>query len=239
MTDRQKLVLVTGLVCDQALWANQVRDLGDLADPVLPPVRDESTMQEMAAAALAAAPERFALAGFSMGGYVALEMLRQAPDRITRLAVLDTSARADDEAKAAGRARAIEACERGEFAQVIEGMISILLHPDRQQAPLADFVRAMAARVGSDAFVRRHRAMMTRTDARDLLRGTNVPILVVCGRQDAMSPVGHHEEMAELAPRGRLSVLEHCGHMAPLEQPQAVNALMREWLTEGIERQEE
>lgn len=233
MTDRQQLVLVTGLVCDKALWGNQLEHLADIAEMHVPPVNAEDSMQAMAAAVLDQAPERFALAGFSMGGYVAAEMLRQAPQRVTRLAMLDTSARIDDAPKAAGRRNAIDACERGDYAQVIEGMLEVLLHPDRQSEPLADFVRAMAARVGSDAFVRRHRAMMTRSDARELLAATTIPVRVICGRQDAMNPLAHHREIGDLCASARVSVIEECGHMSPIERPHAVSALMRDWLIYG------
>jgi len=171
----QDLVLVPGLVCDEAVWTHQLAHLGDVARMTVPPVAAGTTMAQMAADALAQAPERFALAGFSMGGYVAMEMLRQAPQRITRLVLLDTSARPDTAEKSAWRERVIATCENGGYAQVIEDMLPILLHADRQHDPLTDFVRAMGKRVGAEVYVQRQRAMMTRRDGRDLLRASDIP----------------------------------------------------------------
>lgn len=233
MTDRQNLVLIPGLVCDAQVWHHQLHHLDDIALMTVPPVDQAVTMEEMARSVLETAPDHFALAGFSMGGYVALEILRQAPDRITRIALLDTSAREDTQGKSANRLAAIKACEDGSYAEVIDKMMTILLHPDRQVEPLADFVRDMAARVGADAFARRHRAMMTRKDARDLLASADIPLRAICGRQDAMSSVEDHSEMAELAPGGRLSIIEECGHMTILERPHAASALLRDWLAYG------
>src|SRR6185437_13231866 len=132
VANKQKLLLIPGLVCDAAVWAYQQRHLAEIAEISVPPVTDGKTMADVARIVLAEAPASFALAGFSMGGYIALEMLRQAPDRITRLALLDTSARGDSAKKAEWRRTVIAACERGEYSAVIEGMMPVLLHADRQ-----------------------------------------------------------------------------------------------------------
>jgi len=204
--------------------------LADIADISVPPVTEGSSMTEMARIVLEAAPPNFALAGFSMGGYIALEMLRQAGGRITRLALLDTSARADTPKKAEWRKTTITACERGEFAKIIEGMMPLLLHKDQQNGRLPAFVREMAGRIGADAFLRRHHAIGTRQDSRDILRGTLQPVRSICGRQDGMSSIEEHEEIASLAPYGRCSIIEDCGHMTIVERPQATTALLRDWL---------
>lgn len=230
MSGLQDIVLVPGSVCDAQVWHNQVDHLSDLVHPLVPAVDDADTMQELARGVLGAAPTRFALAGFSMGGYVALEMVRQAPHRITRLALLDTSARSDTPEKVAHREETVTACETGRYPEVVDGMMKVLLHPDRQQEPLADFVRAMMARIGPRVFAARNRAMTTRADSRDLLSEIEVPVRVIYGRQDAMSSLEAHEEMARLARRGRLSIIEECGHMSIIERPHAVSALMRDWL---------
>ncbi len=230
MAEKQNLLLIPGLVCDAAVWRHQVEHLGELADVKVPAVTEGETMVEMARIVLDAAPPQFALAGFSMGGYIALEMLRQAPERVTRRALLDTSARADTSEKAAWRRTAISRCENGEFACVIEGMMPILLHPDQQSGSLPQFVRDMVGRVGVKAFVSRHRAIGMRQDSRGLLRGGKQPVRAICGRQDGMSTIAEHVEIAELAPRGRFSIIEQCGHMTILERPQAATALLRDWL---------
>jgi len=230
MAAKQDLLLIPGLVCDAAVWGHQVAHLAEVAEVCVPPVTEGDTMEQMARIVLDAAPATFALAGFSMGGYIALEMLRQAPERITRLALLDTSARADTPKKAEWRSAALSACERGEFASVIEGMMPVLLHRDQQTGPLPRFVRDMVERVGVAAFMRRHRVIGMRQDSRDLLRAARQPVRSICGREDGMSTIAEHEEIATLAPNGRFSLIEQCGHMTILERPQAATALLRDWL---------
>lgn len=230
MAGRQTVVLVPGLVCDGAVWAHQRAGLADVADCLVPEVCEPDTMQGMAAEVLAQAPERFALAGFSMGGYIALEVVRQAPDRVTRLALVDSGARADAPEQTVSRKAAMAACQAGRFTSVIEDMLPLLLHPVRLVHPLADMVRAMAARVGAAAFVRRQKALMSRNDARDLLPGLNVPLRVICGRDDRLTPLERSREIVDLAKGARLSLVEDCGHMPLLERPQAATALLRDWL---------
>ena len=233
MTQKQNLLLIPGLVCDAEVWAHQVAHLSDLAKIQVPAVTLGETMSEVARIVLEAAPPRFALAGFSMGGYVALEMLRQAPARITRLALLDTSARGDSPKKAEWRRSVIAACERGEYDAVIDRMMPMLLHAARQRGPLASAVRAMSDRVGGGVYLRRVRAIATRQDARELLRAYAGPVRAICGRDDGMSTIEEHEEIASLAPHGRFSIIEDCGHMTIIEQPQAATVLLRDWLLYG------
>ena len=229
MASKQNLLLIPGLVCDAAVWRHQSTHLAEIATISIPPVTQGESIVEMARIVLAGAPDSFALAGFSMGGYIALEMLRQAPERITRLALLDTSARADTPEKASWRRTAIARCENGEFSAVIDGMLPILLHRDRQDGPLPDFVRAMAARVGAEAFIRRQKVIGSRQDSKRLLEDISVPVRAICGREDGMSTIAEHEEIARLS-GGRFSIIEQCGHMTIIEQPQAATALLRDWL---------
>ncbi len=227
---KHELVLIPGLVCDEKIWFNQVDHLGDIANCTIPKVAGSDTISGLANEVLTSAPEYFAVAGFSMGGYVALQMLRQAPNRITRLALLDTSSRADAPEKKDARLKTIGACEHGKFSEIIADMLNVLLHPSRQKSDLARFVLKMADRVGPEAFIRRHKAIMSRRDSKDILQGCSVPVRVICGRQDAMSSVEEHADIAEFAPMGRLSIIEECGHMSPIESPYATSALMRDWL---------
>ena len=230
MAAKPDLLLIPGLVCDAAVWRHQRAHPSDIAEIIVPQVGQGEGIAEMARIVLDAAPDHFALAGFSMGGYVALEMMRQAPERIARLCLLDTSARADTQAKAEWRRQAIAACESGDFAKVIDGMMPILLHPDQQSGLLPPFVREMAGRVGAEVFARRHRAIGSRQDSCDILRAAKFPVRSICGREDGMSTIAEHIEIAELAGRGRFSIIEQCGHMTILERPQAATALMRDWL---------
>lgn len=233
MSTKHPLILVPGLVCDGAVWAHQRAGLADVADCIVPDVYRPDTMQAMATEVLAAAPEKFAIAGFSMGGYVALEVLRQAPHRVSRLALIDSGARADSPEQTANRKAAIADCQAGRYAAAIENMLPLLLHPTRLAEPLADQVRAMAARIGSDCFVRRLLALMSRIDARDVLKAAKIPVRIICGREDRLTPLARSQEIAEVAPNARLSIVEDCGHMPLLERPQAATALMRDWMIYG------
>lgn len=226
----QNLVLVPGLICDEEVWAYPRAHLADVADITYAPADETDTMQGLAEAVLDLAPKTFAIAGFSMGGYVALEVLRQASQRVERIALLDTSSRADTPEKTAGREAAIADCEEDRFDDLLDRFVPQLLHPDRHDDPLFARVQAMGRRVGPDLFADRHRAMQTREDSRELLQGTDIPVRAIVGRSDALTSVKEHQEIADLAPRGRLSIVEDCGHMPPLERPQAAAALLRDWL---------
>lgn len=226
----RNLVLVPGLICDREVWDYPRTYLAEVADITFAPADEADTMQGLAEAVLERAPDRFAIAGFSMGGYVALEVLRQAPERVERIALLDTSARGDTPEKAEGRRKAIADCEEGRFDDLLDRFVPLLLHPDHLAGDLGPRVRTMGERVGPKLFADRHRAMLTRSDARDLLRGTDIPVRAIVGRSDALTTVAEHQEIADCAPFGRISIVEDCGHMPPLERPQAATALLRDWL---------
>ena len=227
------LVLVPGLLCDKRLWQPQAERLADLPDPIIANVIGDGSVSEMARSVLDAAPSagRFALAGLSMGGYVALEILRVAPDRVARLALLDTSARADTPEQTSERRELIELAEKGRFEEVPRRLLPRVLHPDRlDDERLTSTVFGMADAVGPEAFVRQEEAIIGRPDSRETLSGIACPTLVLCGREDALTLLPLHEEMASLIPGSRLRVVEKCGHLSTLERPEAVTAALREWL---------
>jgi len=229
------LLLLPGLLCDEALWAHQALHLARDGEIHIADLAQDESLGAMAARVLAAAPPVFDLAGLSMGGYLAFEVLRRAPERVRRLCLLDTSARPDTEEQTARRRGLIDLAGRGQFKGVTPRLLPLLLHPDRlPNAPLADApltgaVMAMAERVGAEAFLRQQRAIMARPDSRPLLASITHPTLVVCGREDALTPLEKSEEMAAAIPGARLAVIEECGHLATMERPQAVTALMRLW----------
>ena len=225
------LVLIPGLLCDAALWAHQSQTLADIADVHIGDTMSADSMAGMAEAVLAAAPERFALAGLSMGGYVSLEVMRQAPGRVTKLALLDTAAVADDAEKRKNRLELIKLAETGKFKGVTPRLLPLFLHPDRlADERLTGAVMEMAGRVGKDAFLRQQRAILGRIDSRPHLAAIQVPTLVLCGRQDGLTPLERHEEIAAAIPNARLSVIEDCGHLSTMERPAAATAMMRDWL---------
>ena len=232
MPQKIPLVLLPGLLCDAALWRPQVEGLGALAAPIIVDLSRDDSLAGMARRALAEAPPSFALAGLSMGGYVAQEVMRQAPERVTRLALLDTSARADTPEQSARRRGLIELSEKGEFKGVTPRLLPLLIHPARHEdKPLTELVMGMAEHVGKDAFLRQQKAIMGRPDGREDLRRIACPTLVLCGRQDALTPVVLHEEIAGLVPGAKLVVVEDCGHLSTIEKPVTVTAVLRQWLT--------
>src|SRR5690242_731993 len=233
MATRAKLVFVPGLLCDARLWRAQAEALADVADCWVADATRSETMAGLARDLLADAPfERFAFAGLSMGGYVALEALRQAPGRVERLALLDTSARADAPEQSQKRRDFIALAERGRFLGVTDALLPMLVHASRLgDADLVALVKDMAREIGKEAFVRQERAIMSRADSRPLLPRIACPTLVLCGRQDALTPLERHEEIAAAVPRARLEIVENCGHLSTLERPDAVNAALRRWLS--------
>ena len=231
MADRQSIVFVPGLLCTAALWADQIDALQDQADIIVADITRHDSLAALAADVLAVAPDRFALAGLSMGGYVALEMMRQAPERVSCLALLDTNARADDPAATERRRAAMDKARGGNFGGVLEDLIPLLFHPGAvAEGTLAAAFRDMGRAVGPDAFGRQMTAIMGRPDSRPDLAAIAVPTLVLCGRQDALSPPDWHREMADAIDGAELVILEGCGHMAPMEKPEETTAALRRWL---------
>lgn len=189
------------------------------------------SMAGVAESVLAAAPPRFALAGLSMGGYVSFEIMRRAPERVMRLALLDTSARADTPEQTEARRALIDLCDRGEFKGVTPRLLPRWIHPARlADTALTETVMAMTARVGREAFVRQQTAIMSRPDSRPGLSRIGCPTLVLCGREDQATPVEVHREMAADIANARLAVVPECGHLSPLERPAEVTAALRAWL---------
>jgi pimeloyl-ACP methyl ester carboxylesterase len=233
MTDKTPLLLLPGLLCDAALWRAQLEDLADIAAPMVADLTQDDALDAMARRVLQGAPPRFALAGLSMGGYVAQAVLRLAPERVLRLALLDTSARADTPEQTQRRRDLIALAERGEFIGVSARLMPLFIHPDRlHDAALTEAISAMAARVGKDAFLRQQKAIMGRPDNRPNLGRIACPTLVLCGRDDALTPPAVSEEIAGLVPGARLEIVERCGHMTTMERPEAVSAALRQWLAE-------
>jgi pimeloyl-ACP methyl ester carboxylesterase len=228
---RQPLILLPGLLCDAALWAHQLAHLADLADMTVADLTQDESVDAIAARVLRAAPPRFALAALSMGGYVAFAILRAAPERVTHLALLDTSAHPDTAEQTIRRKMLIGFARSGRFKGVTPKLLPLLVHPDRiDDRPLVDAVMAMAERVGLEAFLRQQRAIMARPDARPQLPAVAVPTLVVCGRQDALTPLDRSEAIAGSIPGARLTIIEQCGHLSTMERPEAVSAALRAWL---------
>ena len=227
---RIPLLLLPGLLCDARLWRDQATGLADRADPVVADLTLDPGVGEMAARALAMVEGRFALAGLSMGGYVALEVMRRAPDRVERLALFDTSARPDTPEQSRQRRGLMAMTRQGRFKGVTPRLLPRLLHARNLGGPLAEAVMAMAERVGRDAFLRQQAAILGRPDSRGDLPGIAVPTLVAVGEADVLTPPDLARELAAAIPGAVLHVLPGCGHLPSMEEPEAVTALLHAWL---------
>jgi pimeloyl-ACP methyl ester carboxylesterase len=226
------LVLVPGLLCSARLFAPQIAALWPHGPIMVAHHRRAQSMDEIADHILADAPPKFALAGLSMGGYIAFAMLRRAPDRIAKLALLDTSARADTPEQTAARERLIGMAKAGQLADVVALLTPRFLHPSRHRdEALRGIVWQMAEETGSEAFMRQQRAIMSRPDSRPLLRAIRCPTLVLVGDGDELTPPALAEEIAAGIPGAHLEVVPDCGHLSTIERPNEVNAALGAWLT--------
>lgn len=232
MTDRPPLLFLPGLLCDDALWAHQTKHLADITQPRVMNITKQDSVTQMARHVLEEAPPRFALAGLSMGGYVALEIMRLDPSRVVRLALVNTSARADTPENLERRKGFIALAKTGKFKGVTPKLLPYLIHESRISDPeVGEVVLKMAERVGRDAFIRQQTAIMTRIDSRPSLANIQVPTLMIVGRQDITTPPAVAEEIVTGVKGAKLALIEDCGHLSPLERPQAVTALLRMWMT--------
>jgi len=225
------LLLLPGLLCDAALWQNQINGLKDIADCSVADTTKQDSIDAIARDILTKAPAQFALTGASMGGYVAFEILRQAPQRVLKLAIFSSTARPDTPDQQTRRRLLLALSREGQFKGVTPRLLPRLIHPDRvNDVALTTLITSMAERVGREAFTHQQTAILNRSDSRPFLKDITCPTLVVGGRQDTVTPPEHLQEIASLIPQAHLEIIENCGHLSPLEQPEAVNRLMREWL---------
>ena len=231
MAEPLPVVLVPALLASPRLYAAQLPALWRFGPvTVADPIRDDG-MAAIAGRILAAAPPRFALVGLSMGGYVAFEIVRQAADRVSRLALLDTTARPDTPEQSERRRAQIALTRRGGFAEVVDQLFPAWVHPaHRGDAALRALVRTMAEETGPDAFVRQQTAIMGRADSRPDLGAIGCPTLVLVGDGDEPTPPDRAEELAAGIPGARLEVVGECGHLSTIDRPEPVTAALVRWL---------
>lgn len=233
MSEKPTLILLPGLLCDAALWADQVIGLYEVADIEVADLTGQDTMAGLAESVLDAAPDHFAIAGLSMGGYVALEIMRQAPERVSHLALLDTNASADNPEQSERRLQLIKLAEDGGLGKVAHQMLPALVHSDHVDLPhVGGTFLAMAERVGVEGFVHQQKAIMNRADSQKNLDAINCPSLVLCGADDLLSSPDIHSDMAKsIGKNANFVCVEASGHLSTLENPKAVTEALRVWLT--------
>ncbi|WP_449394180.1 alpha/beta fold hydrolase [Devosia riboflavina] len=224
------VVFLPGLLCDSRLWRDVVEPLRDEIAPMVADLTLDDAVSAMASRTLAAAPPRFALAGLSMGGYVALEIMRQAPDRVTHLALLDTSARPDSDERREARRKGIDNVKLGKFIGVSRSLLPSLVAKRNLNTPLSEEVQAMAERLGQEAYIRQQMAILGRIDSRPDLPKITVPTLIGVGTEDALTPPELAEEMAAAIPHADIVRFAKSGHLPTMENPKAVADAFRNWL---------
>jgi pimeloyl-ACP methyl ester carboxylesterase len=232
LPDPLPIVLIPGLTCSARLYAEQIPALWRFGPITVADHRRDHSMAGIARRILAAAPPRFALAGLSMGGYIAFEIMRQAPARVAKLALLDTGARAETPEQTERRKVVIALAKSGRYAEVPEIAFPIYVHRNRHNdAGLKEIVRMMSAETGVDAFLLQQQAIIGRPDSRPGLGAIKCPTLVLVGDGDEATPPELAREIASAIGDARLVVIGDCGHLSTLEQPEQVTAALVDWMS--------
>ncbi len=231
MTETLPLLLVPGLVCSPRIYTPQIPALWRVGPVMIPNHIRDNTMAGIAKRILDEAPKRFALAGHSMGGYIALEMFRQAPERIARLGLLSTSARPEMPEASEGRRALIAETRAGGYPAIVEKLFAKFVHPTRiADTGIKKIVMDMANDVGADRFIAQIEAIMSRSDSLPLLASIKCPTLVLTSDTDNMVKNEFSYELAKGIPGAKLVVIPDCGHMVQLEKPEATTTAMLDWL---------
>jgi pimeloyl-ACP methyl ester carboxylesterase len=234
MHQQPAIAFLPGLLNDEALWQHQRAGLADLAELHFFVFREETSLTAMAERVLREMPPRFIACGLSMGGYVALEIANLAPERLSGLILLDTTARADTPEQSRRRRGFIELAGRGAFKGVTPRLLPQLIHPDHlHDEAIVSTILAMAQRLGREVYIRQQQAIMARRDQRQVLPGIACPTLIMVGEKDFLTPFELALEMKDLVKQARLEVINHSGHLAALENPQAVNNHLRSFIECG------
>jgi len=228
---KETLVLIPGTLCDVSLFDHQLANLSDLVHCQAVDCGRCDDLSDMAALILSEIVGNFSLLGFSYGGIVAFEMLRQAPQRITKLILLNTNHKALSEATVASQKKYLTMVEAGDFRKITTDFTKeSMLHPTHaKRLEIREKVLRMALSVGEAGFVRQVKAQLNRPDSTGDLPKINCPTSIITGREDRICPPSLHQEMAELIPNAQLAIIEECGHLSTLEQPEIVNETIRKW----------
>lgn len=221
------LLLLCGLLSDEAVWVYQLEHLKEIAHVKILHFFEEDTSEKMVKTILTNAPAEFAIAGHSMGGWLALEVMRVAAKRITKLCLLNTTARDDSKEKCLRRKEMIQLVKEGQFQNLAEKITELFVYKPQIKKDVLD----MLIRVGKEAFIHQQQAMIIREECMSILPKISCPTLVIHAQQDKNFSLEEHKEMTKKIPNAKLAIVEDSGHMSPMEQPQATTALLRFWMT--------
>lgn len=227
----RNLVFIPGLLCSNDLWLDQIAEFEESFDIILFDHTAHDNLPDMVRAFLKDAPDSFMMAGLSMGGYIAFEIMKQAQARVEKLIILDSNARADREPQIEMRQDLINRAGKEDIRTIAQELTPYLIHADRlKDEDLCDRILDMATEVGAEAFQKQQLALMKRPDFREFLPNITCPTLIICGEQDALTPPKVHQEMADLIPNSHLHIIANCGHVSTMERPDEVNQLMKTFL---------
>lgn len=233
MSDKHPLLLVPGLLCTADLWRDQIQALSDVANITVPEHHLDEDISDIADRILEDAPDEFALAGLSMGGYISLEIALRVPERVTHLALIDTRADADSPEDKKKRQDFIRLVERGKtFKGVTQSLLPLLIHPSRfQDDALTSRIYKMSEDIGHEGFIRQEIAIMNRKDRNAELASIDCPTMVISGNEDALISPDIQKSMADAIPDAEFHLIPECGHLPTMERPFETNSLLREWLS--------
>lgn len=231
MKEKENLVLLCGLSCDERLWEHQAKNLSEFANIFIPDLTKQESISQMADDVLSQAPEKFCLAGMSMGGYVAFEIYRKSPKRIKKLALLDTSSSADSEEKQKMRKGAIKSVELGKFEMVTKtGIKQLVAKERRDDKELISKAVNMALEVGKQTYINQQKAILNRKDSTQTLKEINCKTLVICGEKDEATPPRAMKKISENIKNSQFMLIKDCGHLSPIEAPETVTSNLEKWL---------
>ncbi len=227
----EPLVFLPGMMCDGRLFAPQISHFSSARAVMVAPLTGHDNFSDIANDILDNAPPKFALVGLSMGGIAAIEIMRLAPERVTRLALIDTNHLPDTKARRAGRDVQIEKARAGGLYDIMrDEMKPSYLADSPYKARILNLCMEMAQKLGTDVFIRQSLALKVRRDQTDTLKSIKVPTLILCGREDALCPVARHEDMHSLIKGSTLHIIDGAGHLPVLEKPDITNAILEQWL---------
>jgi len=231
---KPNFLLLPGLLNDASLFTDQIAALATLGKVEVGDLTTAETIADLASSVLkASSSERFILIGLSLGGYVAFEIMRQAPERVAGLVLIDTTARPETAEASAKREVLIKLAAK-DLTAVTEQLLPLLSHPERMNFPdVRGVIQSMASSLGKEVFVRQQRAIMGRPDSQPTLATITCHTLVICGREDLITPPALAKEMADGIKHAKLKLIDQCGHLATLDQPAEVSRLLLEWIEEN------